>query len=223
MHGSNIHSYVHEIYVPHLKDIMRKNGEENPKLTIQYNELLQYVNDRNKYETQFINTLKDLESAQNPVVDEKVRFGSLPFHNLKSYLASCGLFPSKQEIKEAIDSVTEKGGHNIDEHQATPGAEEYEGYNQERMNSDRASSTGCKKKVLDGFYSKNEVVEMTFEIYQPKGCGQGKMRQSTWMNPLVGRPAEEAVKLLTKRNKVVQDTQLDKCLDLVTESARDRS
>ena len=48
------------------------------------------------------------------------------------------------------------------------------------------------------------------------------MRQSTWMNPLVGSPTEEAVKLLTKRNKVIKNTQLDKCLDLVKESARDR-
>ena len=198
MQGSNIHSYVHKVYVPHLKVIMRKNGEKNPKVTIQYNELLQYVNDRNKYETQFNKTLKEVESVQkndDPVASEskKVRFDSLPFHSLKSYFASCGLFPSKQEIMEAVQNVREKGGNKIDEQQAIlpPGTEEYDADNKERMNSDRASSAVCKMEVMDGYYSNNEVVEMTFEIYQPTGCGKGKMRQSTWMNPSVGRPVEK--------------------------------
>ncbi len=62
---------------------------------------------------------------------------------------------------------------------------------------------------------------MTFEIYQPKGTELGNRRKSTWMNPLVGHPAEEAIKLMGMKG--VMDTDIEKCLQLVAETVRERT
>ena len=41
---------------------------------------------------------------------------------------------------------------------------------------------------------KHEVLEITFQLYPPKGTGIGNTRKSTWMYPIIN--GEEAVKLI---------------------------
>ncbi len=53
--------------------------------------------------------------------------------------------------------------------------------------------TGQSLKKGRGLY-KHEVLEVTFQIYPPRGTGIINQRKSTWMNPIVN--GEEANKLM---------------------------
>ena len=56
--------------------------------------------------------------------------------------------------------------------------------------------SGQSLKKGRGLY-KHEVLEVTFQIYPPRGTGIVNQRKSTWMNPIVN--GEEANKLMGKR------------------------
>lgn len=69
--------------------------------------------------------------------------------------------------------------------------------------------------------TKSEAVEVTFQIYIPKGTGLtlADVRKSTWMNPLID--GQDVKKILSKKD--LKFTSLDKVLNLVADSQSDRN
>ena len=54
--------------------------------------------------------------------------------------------------------------------------------------------------IEDHSFIKSDVVEISFQIYVPRGTKLENTRQSTWMNPLI--KGEEAMKLIGKKGKL---------------------
>ncbi|KAI0211917.1 hypothetical protein LSAT2_003224 [Lamellibrachia satsuma] len=69
------------------------------------------------------------------------------------------------------------------------------------------------KPRLDRGLYKNEVMEVMFQLYPPRGTGLSNVRRSTWMSPLVD--GEEALKLLGHPD--VEPTDFETCWRMMVE------
>lgn len=166
--------FVHNVYITHLENIMKRHGVKNPEVVLQFNELLEYIERRNKYEVEF----DRIVGKNNANV--------ISFDEMKLFFEACGLHPSKDELLAAIKSVLkEKGVTKHDVH----------------------------------MYTKSDIVDITFQIYIPRGTNLKNTRKSTWMNPLIN--GEEAVKLIGKKG--MEETDLAHCLDIVQKMMRERN
>lgn len=66
--------------------------------------------------------------------------------------------------------------------------------------STHITSLGVSKHDVH-MYTKSDIVDITFQIYIPRGTNLKNTRKSTWMNPLIN--GEEAVKLIGKKGNVI--------------------
>jgi len=144
---------------------MKRYGVTEPKIMLDYQELLHYVEKRNKYEIEFDRLCDDNEKT-------------ILYVAIKDFFESCGLFPSNHEIKTAVSAVMiEKGITEIDEHN----------------------------------FTKQQVIEIAFQIYVPLGSHIENNRKSTWLSPLID--GKEA-RMFNKKGMV---TSYEKCFEVLVD------
>jgi len=161
----SFHSFIKETYLSHLERLMKRYGVTEPKIVLDYKELLHYVEKRNKYEIEFDRLCDDNEKT-------------ILYVAIKDFFEACGLFPSNHEIKTAVSAVMiEKGITEIDEHN----------------------------------FTKQQVIEIAFQIYVPLGSHIENNRKSTWLSPLID--GKEA-RMFNKKGMV---TSYEKCFEVLVD------
>eukprot|EP00795_Rhopilema_esculentum_P000707 gene707-10418_t len=81
-------------YRDHLQRIMERHGEKDSKAIIAFDELLEYIEKRNKYEIEYDRIAKGKKQGS---------VGIFTYEDIKKFFEACGKHPSRKEVEDAID------------------------------------------------------------------------------------------------------------------------
>jgi len=94
-------------YMAHIERIMERHGVKDPKAVLAFNELLEYIESRNKYEVEYDRIVNGKTKGQDKV---------FTYEDIKKFFEACGHFPSRKEIEDSISvalkDVMEMKQHN---------------------------------------------------------------------------------------------------------------
>eukprot|EP00794_Sanderia_malayensis_P007128 gene7128-7933_t len=97
-------------YQAHLERIMQQHGIEDGRATISFNEVLEYIDRRSKYEIEYARIARGKDNV-------------FSYSDIKKFFEACGHYPSRTEVDEAIklalEDVSDVREHSFTKKQVT--------------------------------------------------------------------------------------------------------